>query len=68
MPGGGFYLWVPAPGGDAWALTERLARDGGAIVSPGEFYGEAGRGHVRIAAVQSDERIALVVERLSAAG
>lgn len=64
MPGGGFYLWVPAPGGDAWALTERLARDGGAIVSPGEFYGEAGRGHVRIAAVQPDERIAVVVERL----
>jgi aspartate/methionine/tyrosine aminotransferase len=67
MPGGGFYLWVPAPGGDAWALTERLARDGGAVVSPGEFYGEAGRSHVRLAAVQSDERIALVVERLSAA-
>ena len=68
MPGGGFYLWVPAPGGDAWALTERLARDGGAIVSPGEFYGDAGRGHVRIAAVQPDERIALVVERLARAG
>jgi succinyldiaminopimelate transaminase len=64
MPGGGFYLWVPAPDGDAWSLTERLARDGGAIVSPGEFYGEAGRGHVRIAAVQPDERIAVVVERL----
>jgi len=68
MPGGGFYLWVPAPGGDAWGLTERLARDGGAIVSPGEFYGQAGRGHVRVAAVQPDERIALVVERLAAAG
>jgi succinyldiaminopimelate transaminase len=64
MPGGAFYLWVPAPDGDAWALTERLAVDGGAIVSPGEFYGEAGRGHVRIAAVQPDERIQLVVERL----
>jgi len=68
MPGGAFYLWVPAPDGDAWALTERLARDGGAIVSPGEFYGDAGRGHVRIAAVQPDDRIALVVERLARAG
>ena len=67
MPGGGFYLWVPAPAGDAWGLTERLARDGGAIVSPGEFYGPAGSGHVRVAAVQPDERIALVVERLAAA-
>ena len=67
LPGGGFYLWVPAPAGDAWALTETLAVDGGAIVSPGEFYGEAGAGHVRIAAVQPDERIALVVDRLRAA-
>jgi len=67
MPGGGFYLWVPAPDGDAWALTERLARDAGAIVSPGEFYGDAGRGHVRIAAVQPDDRIALVVDRLARA-
>ena len=66
MPGGGFYLWVPAPDGDAWALTETLATRGGAIVSPGEFYGEAGRGHVRVAAVQPDDRIALVVERLRA--
>jgi len=66
MPDGGFYLWVAAPDGDAWGLTERLARDGGAIVSPGEFYGPAGSGHVRIAAVQPDERIALVVERLAA--
>ena len=24
-PGGAFYLWIPAPDGDAWALTERLA-------------------------------------------
>ncbi len=68
LPGGAFYLWVPAPDGDAWALTERLARTGGAIVSPGEFYGAAGAGHVRVAAVQPDERIALVVDRLRAAG
>ena len=64
MPGGGFYLWVAAPGGDAWELTEILARTGGVIVSPGEFYGEAGRGHVRVAAVQPDDRIALVIDRL----
>ena len=64
MPGGGFYLWVQAPDGDAWGFTETLAARGGAIVSPGEFYGEAGRAHVRVAAVQPDDRIALVVERL----
>ncbi len=66
LPGGGFYLWVPAPDGDAWALVDRLARVGGAVVSPGEFYGEAGAGYVRVAAVQPDDRIGLVAERLTA--
>lgn len=64
MPGGGFYLWVPAPGGDAWAFTERLAREAGVIVSPGEFYGEQGRHHVRIAVVQPDELLELAAKRL----
>jgi aspartate/methionine/tyrosine aminotransferase len=35
-------------------------------VSPGEFYGSAGRDHVRIAVVQPTERIELVAERLAA--
>src|SRR5262249_34827961 len=57
LPGGSFYLWMPAPGGDAWALAHELAAKGGALVSPGEFYGEAGAGHVRIAVVQPMERL-----------
>ena len=64
LPDGAFYLWVPAPGGDAWGLTKRLATDAGALVSPGEFYGPAGSGHVRIAVVQPDERIELIAQRL----
>ncbi len=51
-PEGTFYLWVPAPGGDAWGLTERLAKETGVLVSPGEFYGADGGGHVRVAVVQ----------------
>ncbi|MEA3216682.1 MAG: hypothetical protein QOJ19_2838, partial [Acidimicrobiia bacterium] len=66
LPEGGFYLWVRAPDGDAWGLTEHLARKAGALVSPGEFYGQAGRQHVRIAMVQPDERLALVAERVGA--
>ena len=42
LPAGGFYLWFPV--GDGWAFTERLAAEGGAIVSPGEFYGAGRRG------------------------
>jgi aspartate/methionine/tyrosine aminotransferase len=67
LPGGGFYLWAEAPDGDAWGLTERLARDGGALVSPGEFYGEAGRRYIRVAMVQPDDRIELVATRLGVA-
>ena len=56
---------MPAPDGDAWAFTERLAREGGALVTPGEFYGAAGAGHVRIALVQPDDRLELVGRRLT---
>jgi succinyldiaminopimelate transaminase len=63
-PAGAFYLWAPAPEGDAWALARRLAAEAGAIVSPGEFYGPAGADHVRIAVVQPDERLELVAGRL----
>lgn len=65
-PRGGFYLWARAPGGDAWGFTERLAREAGVLVSPGEFYGETGAGHVRIALVTTRERLELVADRLAA--
>ncbi len=65
MPPGAFYLWAAAPDGDAWSLTRRLAEHGGVLVSPGEFYGPEGAGHVRVAVVQPDDRIALVAERLA---
>jgi succinyldiaminopimelate transaminase len=61
-PDGAFYLWIPVP--DGWEFTRQLARDGGALVSPGEFYGAAGAGHVRVAVVQPDDRIDVVVDRL----
>ena len=67
MPGGGFYLWAPAPDGDAWALVRHLATKGGALVSPGEFYGPDGAGFVRVAVVQPDDRLELVARRLGVA-
>jgi succinyldiaminopimelate transaminase len=67
MPAGGFYLWAPVTGGDAWAFTEDLAARGGALVSPGDLYGEAGAGYVRIALVQPMNRLELVAERLGMA-
>jgi aspartate/methionine/tyrosine aminotransferase len=66
LPAGGFYLWFDA--GDGWSFTERLAVDGGALVSPGDFYGAGGGRNVRVAVVQPDDRIALVARRLGASG
>ncbi|MCB0995623.1 MAG: succinyldiaminopimelate transaminase [Acidimicrobiales bacterium] len=66
LPGGGFYLWVPAPQGDAWGLTRRLAEQLGILVSPGEFYGEAAADHVRLALVAPDDRLDLIEARAAA--
>ena len=63
-PEGGFCLWVPAPGGDAWAFTERLAKEAGILVSPGEFYGAKGAEHVRAAVVQPTAKLEAAAERL----
>jgi aspartate/methionine/tyrosine aminotransferase len=67
LPAGGFYLWLRAPGGDAWALTNWMAEHLGVLVSPGEFYGPAGSEHVRLALVDSMDRLRLIEQRLSAA-
>ena len=67
LPEGAFYLWIKVPGGDAWACTEWLAEHGGMVVSPGEFYGDA-PGHIRIALVEPDDRLALVAQRLASSG
>lgn len=64
VPAGAFYLWVPAPGGDSWAAARDIAERLGIVVSPGEFYGPDGADHFRVAAVQPDERIELVAQRL----
>ena len=47
--------------------TQALARAlrAGLLVSPGEFYGPAGSGFVRVAVVQPRERLELVAGRLA---
>ena len=67
LPGGGFYLWVRAPAtcADEWEFTNWLAEYGGAIVSPGSFYGAAGAGFVRIAVVAPLSSLELLGSRMS---
>jgi succinyldiaminopimelate transaminase len=60
----GLYLWATR-GEDAWATVAALARLG-ILVTPGGFYGEAGRDHIRIALTVSDEGVRSAVERLAA--
>ncbi len=67
MPDGGFYLWVPAPDGDAWAFVAWLAREVGVLASPGEFYGVAGSGHIRLAMVASTDQLQAIEARLGQA-
>ena len=59
----GLYLWATR-GEDCWATVAAFA-DLGILVTPGAFYGDAGREHVRISLTASDERIAAGAARLS---
>ena len=63
----GLYLWVRDPRGvmNSWDLVAAFAKRG-IVVAPGDFYGEAGVGFVRIALTASDERIAAACQRLVA--
>ncbi len=58
----GLYLWA-ANGSDCWEQVRILAENG-ILVAPGDFYGAAGRGHIRIAVTATDERIDAAVSRL----
>ena len=61
----GLYLWVadPANPTDSWALVNRLA-ELGILVAPGDFYGTAAHGRVRVALTATDERIQAAASRI----
>jgi aspartate/methionine/tyrosine aminotransferase len=61
----GLYLWATRPELDCWASVQLLA-EAGILAAPGDFYGPAGRQHVRIALTGTDERIDAAVARLAA--
>tara|TARA_B100000029_G_scaffold139889_2_gene135033 strand:+ start:904 stop:2034 length:1131 start_codon:yes stop_codon:yes gene_type:complete len=63
MPKGSFYLWIETPDVDEWGLVEMLAKNIGMVVTPGEFFGDQGKGHIRVAAVAADDQIELLAQR-----
>lgn len=62
----GLYLWATR-GEDCRATVDWFA-ERGILVAPGEFYGPAGRKHVRIALTATDAAINEAAVRLQAAG
>ena len=61
----GLYLWAAHPDFDCWESV-RVLSEIGVLVSPGEFYGPAGAGHIRVALTATDERVAAAAARLRA--
>jgi len=58
------YLWS-SRGEDCWKTVGDLA-DLGILAAPGDFYGAAGKQHVRVAITATDERIDAAIARLTA--
>jgi len=58
----GLYLWCTR-NEDAWTSVAWLA-ERGILATPGSFYGEQGKNHIRIAMTASDAHIAEAVQRL----
>ncbi|SPT53223.1 LL-diaminopimelate aminotransferase [Actinomyces bovis] len=60
----GLYLWLRGPASmSAFDLVGAFA-ELGIVVAPGDFYGEAGAGRVRVSLTDSDERVAAACRRL----
>ena len=64
-PSGTFYVWVPVPRGTtASALATRCLKEAGVVVTPGNGFGEAGEGYIRLTLCSPTERLREAVERL----
>ncbi len=61
------FVWAKTP--DAWpddvAFAKMLMRQAGVIVVPGSAFGDQGKGYVRIALVQTKDRIEEAARRIS---
>lgn len=58
----GLYLWATR-GEGCWATVEWFA-DLGIVIGPGEFYGDAGREHVRLTLTATDDAVSEAARRL----
>lgn len=60
-----FYVWIKVPHGhDSMTLSQKLLRNAGIVVTPGNGFGKSGEGFIRIALTVSKERIKEAVDRI----
>ncbi len=69
-PSATMFVWAALPRGfsDSTAFAMELADRSGVLVTPGVSFGSFGEGHVRMALVQSTERMAQAVTRIKECG
>lgn len=64
-----FYVWIEAPKRyNSAEFTRHLLSKGGIVVTPGNGFGEAGEGYVRMALTVDKERMKEAVERIKSIG
>jgi LL-diaminopimelate aminotransferase len=69
LPRAAFYVWVTVPKGYTSAsFTAHLLEKAGIVTTPGNGFGDAGEGYVRMTLTTSKERLAEAVERIRKAG
>src|SRR5207253_3016198 len=66
-PAGAFFFWVPVQelGLTGQVFADRLLREKRALVTPGDFFGPSGAGHVRVSYAVEDGRLREGLGRLA---
>ncbi len=68
-PPAAFYVWIAVPKGyTSTAFTAHLLEKAGIVTTPGNGFGAAGEGYIRMTLTTPKERLAEVVERIKKAG
>jgi len=64
-----FYVWIEAPKGyNSSQFASHLLTKGGIVVTPGNGFGAAGEGYIRIALTVGKKRLKEVIERIGSVG
>ncbi len=62
---GSFFVWLPVPAGfSSSSFAELLLQRHHVVVAPGIGFGQAGDGYVRVAMLESEERLNLAARRI----